>query len=156
MVGTLLFRIEQKIKPSYSLKVFSDFVESDLPMIDRHWDKSTWIPEVLDNIKGSSNNIGSLGIATILKSQIADSRKSALIISTEGSTYQITAYHNKKLVYYNVILTERLEEILYYVSAVSETFLNESPHIFIESGLGELQDFERCVFQVLSSHIGHK
>jgi len=139
-------------KTILQLKVFSDFVESDLPMIDRHWDKSTWIPEVLDNIKGSSNNIGSLGIATILKSQIADSRKSALIISTEGSTYQITAYHNKKLVYYNVILTERLEEILYYVSAVSETFLNESPHIFIESGLENYKTL-KDVFSKYFHHI---
>lgn len=125
------YRAEDKI--IVQLKVFSGFVESELPIIERHWEKVTWIPEVLDPADPSLNSTSSNDIVSILRHQIVDSARSSIVVSTEGYTYQITAYQDKKLMYYNVIITERLEEVLYYVSAVSETFLNGSPHIFIET-----------------------
>lgn len=115
------------------LKAFSGFVESDLPIIDRQWGKMSWTPNVLSNKSKETKAITQIHSTTLLKSIVGEVHVPIIIISTEENTYQITAYQDAKLMYYRVLNTDRLEEVLYYVSAISDTFLKQAPHIYIES-----------------------
>jgi len=115
------------------VKTFSEFATSSIPQLDREWSKKEIVPAVLSDTSTGLQDSTKMSVANLLKSKLVHDFNNVLILSNEDKKYQVTAYKGTKLMYYNILETDRVEEVLYYVSAVVDTFLTQNCEIHIES-----------------------
>lgn len=131
------------------VKLYAKELDSNLITIHRN-EELVFKPEGFNLLEGdfSLNKflqgeypLNSVYLTKLLVDKMDGATKPVILINSSDNFYTITAFEGgDKLVYHKLISAERMEDVLYLITACSQTFFKSRPAIFIES---ELDIFEK-------------